>query len=486
ELLDTYRISTGPWGRGGVQTRATRPLPRQGASRPSRGSALPVDRARPALRRAAGVHQEHRHRRGVHHHARSGAAGHVAADRAAGAGGVARHRGARRSALDRRRQARRARERARHGREVRRARRRAADGAQRVLRVAHVHDGSRRGLVDRRPVVLACEDEERIVELLRTLTEPLGVDLVAARDGATALAQLAARRPALMTLDLVLPNLDGFAVLERIRQRRDLDDMPIVVISAIADAVTIKRAYGLGVVDFVAKPFNVDLLDAKLKVFLKMQKLADEVRVRQAFLERVVDHLSSGLIVVDDKGLIVKGDAAQRRVTIKTSHGERNLGFTNASVEVNGSVGAVAVFRELSEVEAARREQEERARREELASSARSFAHEVRNPLAAIGAAAQVVAREDCEKPQRMRLARAIVSEADRVAGLVQEYVERREVRQTVTNVDVPTLLTEVVEVNLLTSPARARITVATEATLPTVKGDAARLKQVVLNLVLN
>jgi len=375
--------------------------------------------------------------------------------------------------------------------------------------------------VDRRPVVLACEDEERIVELLRTLTEPLGVDLVAARDGATALAQLAARRPALMTLDLVLPNLDGFAVLERIRQRRDLDDMPIVVISAIADAVTIKRAYGLGVVDFVAKPFNVDLLDAKLKVFLKMQKLADEVRVRQAFLEDVVDHLSSGLIVVDGRGLIVKanaaacnvlsraaetlvgrsisealpgaeplflvsGDAAQRRVTIKTSHGERNLGFTNASVEVNGSVGAVAVFRELSEVEAARREQEERARREELASSARSFAHEVRNPLAAIGAAAQVVAREDCEKPQRMRLARAIVSEADRVAGLVQEYVERREVRQTVTNVDVPTLLTEVVEVNLLTSPARARITVATEATLPTVKGDAARLKQVVLNLVLN
>ena len=375
--------------------------------------------------------------------------------------------------------------------------------------------------MERRPVLLACEDEERIVELRRALTEPLGVDLVAARDGATALAHLAARRPALMTLDLVLPNLDGFAVLERIRQRRDLDDMPIVVISAIADAGTVKRAYGLGVVDFVAKPFNVDLLDAKLKVFLKMQRLADEVRVRQAFLEGVVDHLSSGLIVVDDKGVIVKanaaacvvlsrtpeslvgrmigealpgaeplflvsGDATQRRVTIKTAHGERNLGFTNAAVEVNGGMGALAVFRELSEVEAARREQEERARGEELASSARSFAHEVRNPLAAIGAAAQVIARDDSEKSQRMRLARAIVSETDRVTGLVQEYVERRKVRSTVTSVDVPTLLNEVVEVNLLTSPARGRITIEAEPALPTVKGDAARLKQVVLNLVLN
>ncbi|HEX8950890.1 MAG TPA: ATP-binding protein [Polyangia bacterium] len=375
--------------------------------------------------------------------------------------------------------------------------------------------------MERRPVLLACEDEERIVELLRALTEPLGVDLVAARDGATALAHLAARRPALMTLDLVLPNLDGFAVLERIRQRRDLDDMPIVVISAIADAATVKRAYGLGVVDFVAKPFNVDLLDAKLKVFLKMERLAEEVRVRQAFLEGVVDHLSSGLIVVDDRGVIVKanqaacnvlsrapeslvgrtitdalpgaeplflvsGDATQRRVTIKTTHGERNLGFTNAAVEVNGGTGALAVFRELSEVEAARREQEERARREQLASSARSFAHEVRNPLAAIGAAAQVIAREDAEKSQRIRLARAIESEADRVTGLVQEYVERRDVRGTVTSVDVPSLLSEVVEVNLLSSPARARISIDAQPALPTVRGDAARLKQVVLNLVLN
>jgi signal transduction histidine kinase len=375
--------------------------------------------------------------------------------------------------------------------------------------------------MDPRPLVLACEDEERIVELLRTLTEPLGVDVVAAKDGAAALAQLAARRPALMTLDLVLPTIDGFAVLERIRQRRDLDDMPIVVISAIADLATVKRAYALGVVDFVAKPFNVDLLDAKLRVFLRMQKLADEIRARQAFLEDVVDHLSSGLIVVDGAGVIVKvnaaacavlsrdahallgrrigdalpgaealflvsGDAAQRRVTVATPHGPRNLGFTNSTVDVSGGAGALAVFRELSEVEAARREQEERRRHEELASSARSFAHEVRNPLAAISAAAQVIARDTCDSAQRLRLAKAIDGEATRVAGLVHEYVERREPVPAPASTDVNALLHEVVEVNLLTSPARGRIRVHTDATLPAVRADGARVKQVVLNLVLN
>ena len=372
-----------------------------------------------------------------------------------------------------------------------------------------------------RPLVLACEDEERIVELLRTLTEPLGVDLIAARDGASALAYLAAKRPALMTLDLVLPNLDGFGVLERMRQRPELDDLPIIVISALADVQNIKKAYSYGVVDYVAKPFNVDLLDAKLKVFLRMRKLQDELRDRQRFLEEVVDHVSSGLIVVDGEGAIVKvnaagassagrpaqsllgrlvsevlpgaepmflvsGDATQRRVTIETPSGPRVLGFTNATVDVAGRQGAVAVFRELSEVEAARREQEERSRREELASSARSFAHEVRNPLAAIGAAAQVIARPDADTSQRLRLAKAIEGESARITGLVAEYVERRQAPAVQRAVDVPALLSEVVEVNLLASPARQRITIECTPDLPPVRADGGRLKQVVLNLVLN
>jgi signal transduction histidine kinase len=372
-----------------------------------------------------------------------------------------------------------------------------------------------------RPLVLACEDEERIIELLRTLTEPLGVDLIAARDGATALAYLAAKRPALMTLDLVLPTLDGFGVLERVRQMPQLDDLPIMVISALSDVNNIKRAYGYGVVDYVAKPFNVDLLDAKLKVFLRLRKLQDELRDRQKFLEEVVDHVSSGLIVVDADSQIIKvnaagaaqvgrdahtllghkvgdvlpgaeamflisGDAAQRRVAVQTPSGARQLGFTNAVVEVSGRPGAVAVFRALSEVEAAQREKDERSRREELAQSARSFAHEVRNPLAAVGAAAQVVGKQDVEEPMRIRLARAIEGETARITRLVQEYVERRASPSVERPVDVKALLEEIVEVNLLASPARGRISIECADGLPQVKADSDRLKQVVLNLVLN
>lgn len=362
-------------------------------------------------------------------------------------------------------------------------------------------------LTQPRPVVLACEDEDRIVELLRMLTEPLGVELVAAGDGASALEELAARRPALMTLDLVMPHLDGFGVLERIRQRPELDDMPIIVISALSDVHSIKRAYGYGVVDYVAKPFNIDLLDAKLKVFLRMRKLQDDLKRQKQFLEAVVDHLSSGLLVVDGEGRIatvnpagaaqlglaaealvgravtevlpgaeamfrVAGDAAQRAVTVQTPAGPRSLGFTNAVLDVAGAPGTVTVFRLLDG--------------EGDGQATRSFAHEVRNPLAAIAAAAQVVARPDCAPQQRARLAKAIEGEATRVTRLLEEYVERRRLRANPTAVDVEAMLAEVVDVNLLGSPARERISITCESGLPPVKADGAQLKQVILNLVLN
>jgi signal transduction histidine kinase len=95
-------------------------------------------------------------------------------------------------------------------------------------------------------------------------------------------------------------------------------------------------------------------------------------------------------------------------------------------------------------------------------------------------------ARDSCEKGQRLRLAKAIEGEATRVAGLVKEYVERRAEPSHEQNADMHTLLSEVVEVNLLSSPARERIAVECDPSLPPVRADSARLKQVVLNLVLN
>ena len=369
------------------------------------------------------------------------------------------------------------------------------------------------------PILLAVEDELPIVELLTALAAPIGMQVVAAADGATALAAIERAKPALVTLDLVLPDIDGFAVLEHVRARGEYDDLPIIVITAVTDGSTIKRAYALGASDFVAKPFNVDLVDAKLRVFSRMRRLADEVRARERFLADLIDHVSSGMLVCDGDGKLLKMNAAgaaqlgladpqaavgrplaevapgaeallavepgatQRRATIQAAGGAVMVGYTTTALEGGATA---AVFRDISTVEVVRREAEEKARHQALARAARSFAHEVRNPLAAIGAAAQVVAREDADRAVRARMAKAIESEAQRVVGLVRQYVDHQMPAPPSGSVDLRALLDEVVELNLLGMAARDRVTIEVQPKLPRLRADAARLKQVVLNLLLN
>jgi signal transduction histidine kinase len=374
-----------------------------------------------------------------------------------------------------------------------------------------------------RPLVLAVEDELPIVELLTALVAPLDVQLVAAADGRQALAMLDQLRPALITLDLVLPDLDGFQVLEEVRGRREYDDVAVIVVTAMPDSQAMRRAYALGAADYIVKPFAVDMLEAKLRRHLRTALLAEEMRERQRLLEEVVEHLSSGLVVCDADGRVRRLNAAgaaqlgladaqraigkrldelapgagalvraesggegqrvQERCVVRTPSGERPLGFSSSRL---GDGGVVVVFRELSAVEQARREAEQRAQHEALARGARSFAHEVRNPLTAITAASQMLARDDLDRALRRRLAGAVEGEAARIVGMVREYVERQAPPEPSGEVDVRALLDEVVEVNLLGTAARSRVRIECAPSLPSVRADGARLKQAVLNLVQN
>lgn len=365
------------------------------------------------------------------------------------------------------------------------------------------------------PILLAVEDEAAIVELLRVIAEPLGVQVVEAPDAGSALAALDRMRPAIVTLDLVLPDQDGFAVLEHIRARRDLEDVPVIAITALTDQSAIKRAYALGAADFVSKPFNIDAVDAKLRCFLKLRALADEVRERERFLDDVVEQLASGLLVCDREGRMLRlnpagarmlgvarasdvlgqrlGDVApgaeaalqvadhgaRRQAVVRASDGARILGYTTGALEGGG---VVVVFRELTGSGA----QEIAPRLEELGRAARSFAHEVRNPIAAISAAAQMIRRGDVDAALRGKLARAVEGEALRIGGLVREYVEHQAPPAPTGRLDLAQLLEEIVDVNLLGADGRERVRLDCATTLPTVVADASRIKQVVLNLLLN
>jgi DNA-binding response OmpR family regulator len=114
--------------------------------------------------------------------------------------------------------------------------------------------------------VLVVDDEPNIVELARMYLEKEGYRVETASDGATALEHIQTREPALIVLDLMLPELDGFEVCRRTRAK---SDVPIIMLTARDEDVDKIVGLELGADDYLTKPFNPRELVARVKAILR-------------------------------------------------------------------------------------------------------------------------------------------------------------------------------------------------------------------------
>src|SRR3954466_1453601 len=114
--------------------------------------------------------------------------------------------------------------------------------------------------------VLVIDDDETIRAVLRRIVEMAGATVTEATTGEDGLRALYAGRPDVVVLDIGLPGLDGWQVLERIRQ---LTDLPVVMVSAHDDELEKVRALQAGADDYVTKPFSAPELLARLQVHVR-------------------------------------------------------------------------------------------------------------------------------------------------------------------------------------------------------------------------
>jgi DNA-binding response OmpR family regulator len=115
--------------------------------------------------------------------------------------------------------------------------------------------------------ILVIEDELRILGFLARGIEAEGFTVDVSRDGADGLARATESLPDLVVLDLLLPGLDGLTVLRELRRRRP--DVPVVILSARSDLPTKLRGFALGASDYLAKPFSLDELIARIRAQLR-------------------------------------------------------------------------------------------------------------------------------------------------------------------------------------------------------------------------
>ncbi len=120
-----------------------------------------------------------------------------------------------------------------------------------------------------RKKVLLVDDSATILMMERMILSRLPYDCVTATNGEDAVALAMSERPDLILMDVVMPQMNGFDAVKRIREQDVTRDTPIIMVTTRGEMENIESAYAVGCNDYVTKPINSAELMAKMRNFLQ-------------------------------------------------------------------------------------------------------------------------------------------------------------------------------------------------------------------------
>ena len=150
--------------------------------------------------------------------------------------------------------------------------------------------------------ILIVDDERDIVDLVSYNLEKEGFATIKAYDGESALELVKAKKPDLIVLDLMLPGIRGLEVCKFIRKNPDTETLPIIMLTAKGDQVDKILGLEMGADDYIAKPFNVRELIARVRAVLRRAEESPDSDKREqfAYKELEIDY-SSYEVTIDGK-----------------------------------------------------------------------------------------------------------------------------------------------------------------------------------------
>ncbi|MEB3264912.1 MAG: response regulator [Synechococcus sp.] len=166
--------------------------------------------------------------------------------------------------------------------------------------------------------LLVVDDQPLNRELLRDRLQREGYSVAMAEDGLQALEKVRRSSFDLILLDVMMPGLDGYSVLQRLKQEEELRDIPVIMISAIDELASVVTCIEHGAEEYLPKPFNPTLLRARIGACLEKKALRDqEKRIYRALVasqEQLAQELERASRAIDSLPAAVEADAAMKPV----------------------------------------------------------------------------------------------------------------------------------------------------------------------------
>lgn len=124
--------------------------------------------------------------------------------------------------------------------------------------------------------ILVIDDDTAINELIKVNLELAGHEVMQAYDGTTGFALCKQEMPALVVLDVMMPEVDGFTVAQRIRRNENTKEIPILMLTALSQINDKVKGFNIGVDDYLVKPFEMEELQVRVRALLKRTRQIPE------------------------------------------------------------------------------------------------------------------------------------------------------------------------------------------------------------------
>jgi signal transduction histidine kinase len=323
--------------------------------------------------------------------------------------------------------------------------------------------------------VLLVDDQPARLLTYQTVLADLGLDLVCARSGLEALEKLMKQEFALVLLDVSMPDMDGFEAAGLIHEHPRLEKTPIIFVTGVhVSELDRLRGYKLGAVDYVSIPVVPEILRSKVAVLVELYCKRRELQEANRNLAQVNTQLA-------EANTTLQAEKTRELEALNATLSQANAELASANQSLQTEIA------ERARIELALKEAD-RHKDEFLA----MLAHELRNPLAPIYNAVQLMRRKQLDDPQLAWSRDVIERQIAHLSRLVDDLLDvsritRGKINLTKESLDVSSLIARAVETThpLITERAHNLLLKVPPEPLK-VLGDPTRLTQALGNVLSN
>jgi adenylate cyclase len=199
-------------------------------------------------------------------------------------------------------------------------------------------------------LILIVDDVEANRDLLARRLQRYGHQIKTARDGREAIACLNTETFDLILCDIMMPDINGYEVLEYLKADPNLRHIPVIMISALEDTSSVVRCIELGAEDYLSKPFNPTLLKARINACLEKKRLRDQ---EQTFLKQLqAEQARSEQLLLSILPAAIAEQLKQGQSTLAESYAEASVLFADIAdfTEICTRRSAIAVVKMLNQI----------------------------------------------------------------------------------------------------------------------------------------